>query len=157
MFENDKFDVNVENSKKLIYANFLSISYIINKLSNNFKNLNSTIIGFGSVSGLLGRNLNTNYAAAKRGLELFFESLAFDENFKNTKIQFYTLGYLDTNLAFGKKINLPKGSIKKLAQIVYENKNASYKKFLSQILSIIGFFLKILPFNLVIKLYKVFN
>ena len=158
MFENDKFDVNVENFKKLIFANFLSISYIINKLSNNLKNLNSTIIGFGSVSGLLGRNLNTHYAAAKRGLESFFESLAFDENFKNTKIQFYTLGYLDTNLAFGKKINLPKGSIKKLAQIVYENKNASYKKiFYPRFWSIIGFFLKIIPFNLVIKLYKFFN
>ena len=40
------------------------------------------IVGFGSVSGLLGRKINSIYAGAKRALESYFESLAFDENFK---------------------------------------------------------------------------
>ena len=61
----------------------------------------SSLIGFGSVSGFLGRKINVSYAGAKR-LKVIFESLAFDENFKNINIQFYTLGYLDTNLSLAK-------------------------------------------------------
>ena len=64
------FETKEENVQKLIVANFLSISFTINKLSNYLEN-NLTIVGFGSVSGLLGRNLNSNYAAAKRALESF--------------------------------------------------------------------------------------
>ncbi len=158
MFENDNFEPNVDDIKKLIYANFLSISFTLNKLSGFLKKQNASIIGFGSVSGLLGRNLNPNYSAAKRGLESYFESLAFEEKFQNTKIQFYVLGYLDTNLAFGKKIKLPKGSTKKLANIVYKNKNVYFKKiFYPKFWNLIGFVLKILPFSLSIKLYKIFN
>ena len=158
MFENDNFETNTENVKKLIFANFISISYTINKLSNYLKDNNSTIVGFGSVSGLLGRNLNSNYAAAKRGLESFFESLAFEQKFQNTKIQFYTLGYLDTNLAFGKGIKLPKGSTKKLAKIVFEKRNINFKKsFYPKFWAPIGFLLKILPFSILIKLYKLFE
>ena len=59
------------------------------------------------MSGLIGRNLNNFYAAAKRALETHFESLAFENLNNNLKIHFYTLGYLDTNLAFGKKLGLP--------------------------------------------------
>ena len=55
MFENDNFETKEENVQKLIAANFLSITFTINKLSNYLEN-NSTIVGFGSVSGLLGRN-----------------------------------------------------------------------------------------------------
>ncbi len=155
MFENDNFETKEENVQKLIVANFLSISFTINKLSNYLEN-NSTIVGFGSVSGLLGRNLNSNYAAAKRALESFFESLAFEKKFKNSKIQFYTLGYLDTNLAFGKKLVLPKGSTKKLAHIVFKNKKSYFKKtFFPKYWGIISFALKIIPFSILVKLYKI--
>ena len=155
MFENDNFETKEENVQKLIVANFLSISFTINKLSNYLEN-NSTIVGFGSVSGLLGRNLNSNYAAAKRALESFFESLAFEKKFKNSKIQFYTLGYLDTNLAFGKKLVLPKGSTKKLAHIVFKNKKSDFKKtFFPIYWGIISFVLKIIPFSILVKLYKI--
>ena len=88
----------------------------------------SSLIGFGSVSGFLGRKINVSYAGAKRALESFFESLAFDENFKNINIQFYTLGYLDTNLSFGKDLTLPRGSIIKLSNLVYGSKNKNFKK-----------------------------
>ena len=36
---------------------------------------------------------------------------------KILKIQFYNIGYLDTNLSYGKRLLLPKGSTKKLAKI----------------------------------------
>ena len=91
MFENDNFETNTENVKKLIFANFISISYTINKLSNYLKDNNSTIVGFGSVSGLLGRNLNSNYAAAKRGLESFLRVWLLNKNFRTQKFNFIHL------------------------------------------------------------------
>ena len=128
MFDNDNFETNSENVLKLINANYLSISYTIPKLLKYFKEKNSSIVGFGSVSGLLGRNLNSNYAASKRALESYFESLAFEKKFEEINIQFYILGYLNTNLAFGKNLLLPKGSTKKLAGIVFKNLNKKFKK-----------------------------
>ena len=158
MFDSDNLNTPQENLEKLIFANFLSVSYTINKLSKHLESNNSSIIGFGSVSGLVGRNLNPNYAAAKRGLESYFESLAFEKKFKNTNIQFYILGYLDTNLAFGKKLLLPKGSIRKLALVVFRNRNKKYKKtFYPFFWNLIGFTIKILPFSILVKLYKLFN
>ena len=85
MFDNDNLNTPQENLEKLIFANFLSVSYTINKLGKYLNSNNSSIIGFGSVSGLVGRNLNPNYAAAKRGLESYFESLAFEKNLKTSK------------------------------------------------------------------------
>ena len=102
MFDEDNKDLNEEKINKLIYVNFLSISFLISQLLN-YLNKNLSIVGFGSVSGILGRNINSNYAAAKRALESFFESLIFENEKNNINIQFYTLGYLDTNLSFGKK------------------------------------------------------
>ena len=66
MFDNDNLNTPQENLK-INFANFLSVSYTINKLGKYLNSNNSSIIGFGSVSGLVGRNLNPNYAAAKRG------------------------------------------------------------------------------------------
>ena len=119
----------------------------------NLKEKNSSIVGFGSVSGLIGRNLNTNYAAAKRALESYFESLAFDTKNTQINIQFYMLGYLDTNLSFGKKLNLPKGKINKLSEIVFKNKNKKFlKTYYPFFWNFITFILKILPFTIVLKL-----
>ena len=128
MHENDEVYLNKESVKDIFYANFLSITITIYELKKIIKNENILLVGFGSVSGLLGRNLNSNYAASKRALESYFESLAFDSKVKNLKIHFYTLGYLDTNLAFGKKLILPKGNIKSLSSIVYKNKDKKIVK-----------------------------
>ena len=158
MFENDNYRLNQETTKKIINANFLSISYTIKQISPFLIKNKSSIIGFGSVSGLAGRNFNSNYAAAKRGLESFFESLAFEKEFKDTRIQFYILGYLDTNLAFGKNLLLPKASTKKLAKFVYKNRNSFFKKsYYPKYWALVGFFLKLLPFTIIIKIYKFLN
>lgn len=158
MFDNDNFETDSENILKLINANYLSIAYTIPKLLKYFKEKNSSIVGFGSVSGLLGRNLNSNYAASKRALESYFESLAFEKKFEEINIQFYVLGYLDTNLAFGKNLLLPKGSTKKLAEIVFKNLNKKFKKrhfpFFWGILAII---LKIIPFSIILLLKRFLN
>lgn len=159
MYDQDNVNLNTENMKRLIYSNYLSIAFCIQKLNKYLaQHKDSTIIGFGSVSGLLGRKINSIYAGAKRGLESYFESLAFDEKFKNINIQFYILGYLDTNLSFGKDLKLPRGSIKKLSHIVYKNKSVNFKKIIFPYYwRIISFILKVTPFSIIKKIGTIFK
>ncbi|MDC0618826.1 SDR family NAD(P)-dependent oxidoreductase [Pelagibacteraceae bacterium] len=153
MFEKDNSFLDKSKINKVLKTNYLSISFLISKLLEKKIEKNFLIVGFGSVSGLLGRNININYAAAKRALESFFESLAFEDKNINTKIQFYTLGYLDTNLSFGKKLILPKGNVLRLAEIVYKNKEKKFlKMYYPFFWSFIAFALKVIPIGLIIKL-----
>ena len=147
-------DMSVSNS--LIQANMGAAAYFLSKVFPIFMEKNKgVIVGFGSVSSTIGRDVNTIYSASKRGLESLFESLAISSLSSKLKIQFYTIGYLDTNLSYGKKLLLPKGSTKKLAKIVYKNLNKKYRKvYYPSWWSVIAIIIKILPFSLIRYIYK---
>ena len=159
MFENDGIDLDIEKIQSIMFSNYLSTVYTVSKLKKILiLNQNTTIVGFGSVSSLIGRKTNSNYAASKRALESYFESLAFEFDKKEINVQFYMLGYLDTNLAFGKNLKLPKGSTKKLSKLVFNNRNIKYKKtYFPFFWVLITFLLKIIPFSLLLKLNKFTN
>jgi len=156
MEEKDGILINMNLSNNLIQANMGSVAYFLSKIYPIFlkKNL-GTIVGFGSVSSTLGRNINSVYAASKRGLDSFFESLIMDASSTKIKIQYYTIGYLDSNLSYGKKLLLPKGSVSKLAKIVYKNLDKNYKKIYYPFWwAIIVTIIRILPFSLLRFLSK---
>ena len=68
-------------------------------------------------------------------------------------IQFYILGYLDTNLSFGKNLKLPKAPVTKLARIVYKNLNKKFKKvYYPSYWRLVFLIIKIIPFVLLRKL-----
>ena len=96
---------------------------MMNHFLDLLKERKSTIIGFGSVSAIRGRSRNATYAAAKRGLESFFESLRHYMQNTNVIVQFYVLGYLDTNLGFSGQDQLffRRADVKKLSETVYSN------------------------------------
>jgi len=77
------------------------------------------IVGFGSIAAARGRSRNAGYAAAKRALRTYFESLRHELAAAGVIVQFYTLGYIDTNLSFGHKIPLAGASPRSLAERVY--------------------------------------
>jgi short-subunit dehydrogenase len=130
MIENDSFTNKNLKSNDIINANLSLVTYFINKVYPIFKEKNNgAIVGFGSVSSLLGREVNSSYAAAKRGLDSIFESLAITSLANNINIQYYILGYLNTSLSDGKKLVLPKGSTEILAEKVINNLNKKNKKF----------------------------
>ncbi|CAO3383411.1 SDR family NAD(P)-dependent oxidoreductase [Azospirillum argentinense] len=79
------------------------------------------IVGFGSIAALRGRGANMAYAAAKRGLESYFESLRHKLAPSGVRVQFYRLGYLDTQQAFGKKLLFPVASPDAIAETVARN------------------------------------
>ena len=157
MIDNDTVKNTEEEFTSLFSANFYSIIFFISKIINIFEKQNKGyIVGFGSISAALGRDINIGYSCAKSALENYFEGLIISNLKTKINIQFYTLGYLDTNLAFGKKLVLPKGSTKKLAHIVFKNKKSYFKKtFFPKYWGIISFALKIIPFSILLKLYKI--
>ena len=144
----------VEKSRiyDIFNINLVNVCIFINHCLKIIKNENVTITGFGSISSIRGRKRNSTYAAAKRGLECYFESLRHSESKKT--IQFYLLGYLKTNLTFGEKTIGPKPvEVEKLATEVFENISKDfgvkfYPKVWIPLMSIIrfmpwGFFKKI--------------
>jgi len=80
----------------------------------------AAVVGFGSVAAVRGRRRNVVYAAAKRALSSYFESLRHLAVGTNIRIHFYHLGYLDTQQAFGRDLPLPKGSPDRLARFVLD-------------------------------------
>ena len=158
MFDDDKIELDEEKIKKLFKANFTSITFIISKFLRSLSLKQGGIVGFGSISAYLGRNLNPYYSASKRALESYFESLGFLSKKTDLKIQFYILGYMDTNLAFGKKLNLPKGSPKKLAKIVHKNRNSKFEKiFFPRWWGFIAVILNIVPIKILFFMDKIFK
>ena len=154
--EQDEIINDMLKSNRLIQANMGTVIYFLSKIFPIFlKKNHGVIVGFGSVSAAIGRDVNTVYAASKRGLESFFESLATTAVNSKIKIQFYTLGYLDSNLAYGMKLLLPKGSINRLANIVYKNLKKNYKKiYYPSWWFLIITLIKVLPFSFALTIYK---
>jgi len=156
MEQKDEILNDISTSNNLIQANMGVVAYSLSKIFPVFLEKNSgVIVGFGSISGSIGREINSIYAASKRGLESLFESLFISTINTKIKVQFYNIGYLDTNLSYGKKLLLPKGSTKKLAKVVYMNLNKSFKKTYYPIWwSLIVAVIRLLPFALVRFFYK---
>ena len=159
MKENDNIKNSNDDLMSVFSANFYSINFFITNILNIFEEKNKGfIVGFGSISGAIGREVNVAYSSAKRALENYFESLIISNLKKQIKIQFYILGYLDTNLSFEKKLLLPKGSPAKLAKIVYKNLDKKgVKKFFPFWWVFIDMAIKILPFFISKKIIKYFN
>ena len=137
-------------------ANFLSIVNFLETIIRIFKERNAGIvIGFGSVASSLGRKKNVLYSAAKRALNSYFESLSATFENSNIKIQFYILGYLDTNLAFDEKLSLPKASTKYLALEVFKNmKKNNMNNYYPKWWGLVAYFISLIPISIIKKLFQ---
>lgn len=81
----------------------------------------ASIVGFGSISSARGRSRNIIYAASKRALDSFFESVRHACANSGVLVQFYVLGYIDTAMAYGRQTPLPPGSPDALSARVLAN------------------------------------
>lgn len=103
-------------------ANCTSIcNLIVEILGKAHKDCVLSFVGFGSIASARGRGANMIYSSAKAALQFYFESLRHACVGKKIVVQFYILGYMDTNLAFAYNVPLPKGTPKQLAQRVYRD------------------------------------
>lgn len=78
------------------------------------------VVGFGSVASIRGRRRNVVYAAAKRALLSYFESLQHLASGTSIRVHFYQLGYLDTQQTMGKRLLFPKAPPQKIAKLVFD-------------------------------------
>lgn len=69
----------------------------------------ATLVAFGSVAAVRGRGRNVAYSAAKRALQSVFESLRHACAGSRVRVQFYVLGYMETEQARGLQSRIPKG------------------------------------------------
>jgi NAD(P)-dependent dehydrogenase (short-subunit alcohol dehydrogenase family) len=107
------------------------------------------IVGFGSVAAERGRGRNVVYAAAKRGLESVFESWRHRLEPQGLSVVLYTLGYVDTNLAFGRALPFPKADPHRIAeQVCDELGRVRGKRFLPGGWRYVAFMVRALPWFL---------
>jgi len=145
---------NLQNSNNqslaLIDSNFTIIVKILELCKPKLIKSNSTVVGFGSVASIRGRTKNAIYAASKKALYSYFQSLMhFYGNNGKVNIQFYTLGYISTNLSFSYHLLFPKGDTTRLSKKIVSNLKSGTKfcyypffwKFLSYIIRILPSFI----------------
>ncbi|MBX9690248.1 MAG: SDR family oxidoreductase [Candidatus Obscuribacterales bacterium] len=89
------------------------------------------LVFFGSVAAERGRSSNIAYAAAKRGLQSFYESIRHRSSSTNIRVQYYQLGYLKTAQTFGKKLPFPAAEPEQAAAYIISGiaKNFGQKYF----------------------------
>jgi short-subunit dehydrogenase len=122
VLEDDGVRASADTIERTLNTNLAAImtavSVLLPRLATDGKR---TIVGFGSIASIRGRNLNVAYSAAKRGLESYFESLRHDLTTAAVNVQFYRLGYVATQQSFGRRLLIPSMSPEGVAKTVVGN------------------------------------
>ncbi len=114
-------------SRAIVEANFYGLTLITSRfLPAMIQRKSGHIVGFGSVAAVRGRAANVIYSASKRALASYFESLRHLTASAKIRVQFYQLGYLDTQQAYGKKLLFPKADPRVLANRVVRDLNRDF-------------------------------
>lgn len=103
----DDFSLGVNAIGQMLAINLHAPIAIIHALLPKLLESNGSIVGFGSIAAARGRGKNVVYAAAKRGLETFFESLCQRYAPSQLHVQFHRLGFMRSNLTYGMRLPLP--------------------------------------------------
>jgi decaprenylphospho-beta-D-erythro-pentofuranosid-2-ulose 2-reductase len=147
VIDTETLDIETSAIDGLFRVNCLSICSLITEvLKRVHKDSILSVVGFGSIASLRGRGSNMIYAAAKTAMQFYFESLRHACVGKKITVQFYVLGYMDTNLAFAYNVPLPKGVPGELAQQVYRDINKDIGvTFFPRYWAMIAMILKLIP------------
>ena len=81
----------------LIASTFAIAQTLLPQLTAN----RGTLVALGGIAAVRGRSRNVIYAAAKRGLESFCESLRQGHEPQAPSVQCWRLGFVATNLTYG--------------------------------------------------------
>lgn len=97
------------HARRLVDVNWLAVSAAVREVAPHLVARGAgSIVGFGSIAAVRGRTNNAVYAASKRALASYFESLRHALEPSGVCVSFYVLGYMDTALAYGRTLLLPK-------------------------------------------------
>jgi short-subunit dehydrogenase len=152
--EGDQVRSSVHTIERTLNVNLASVmtavSVLLPRLATDGKR---TIVGFGSIASIRGRSLNVAYAAAKRGLESYFESLRHDLSTDAVNVQFYRLGYIATQQSFGRRLLIPGISPESVAVTVVDDLGRDFgARSLPRFWLLAAIVLRLLPWSLFRKL-----
>lgn len=103
----DQSSINSNAVQKIFQVNLHSVSAVISSLLRGVRSGPIELIGFGSIAETRGRSNNVYYSAAKRALTSFFESLLHGADTHNIRPFLFQIGYMKSQLSFGKKMLFP--------------------------------------------------
>lgn len=143
----DDVQLDERSARAIMEVNFFGITQVVDSVLDFMLNHNrGTIVGFGSVAALRGRSRNVYYGAAKRALLSYFESLQHEAACTAVRVQFYQVGYLDTQQNFAKRLPFPRLSPAAAAEHVYRKLDSNLRMaFLPGFWGIIDLILRCLP------------
>lgn len=125
--ERDAGALDPQAAEQLVRINFLSQVWLTTALWPVLTvPSRACVVGFGSIAAIRGRRRNVVYAAAKRALLSYFESLRHLAAGTGIRVHFYQLGYLDTQQTFGKQLLFPKADPVKAARFVLDHLDADH-------------------------------
>lgn len=120
--EDDQGFLDLEGAREVTEVNFLAVVATVSAtLPDMLRRRTGTIVGFGSIASARGRSRNVIYAAAKRGLQSYFESLRHLTAASGVRIQFFQVGYLQTQQNIGRRFLLPAADPQPLARDIVAN------------------------------------
>ena len=105
--------------EKMIRVNFGAPLAIANVLLPDLKMARAAnCVAIGSIATSRARGRHFVYGACKRGLEFYFDALRHHLVGSRCKVQFYRLGYLRTQMTFGKNLILPVTDPQRAAAVI---------------------------------------
>lgn len=139
----------------IVESNFTAVAILVaHFLPGILARNDGCIVGFGSIAAIRGRKANIVYAAAKRSLASYFESLRHLAAGTRVRVQFYQIGYMDTQQSFGRKLLFPKCDPRAVARTVVHNLNRDFgMRYIPRFWTLVSWILKLLPW----PIYKRLN
>ena len=135
---------------KTIRINYISPIKIISLLTSEIELYKiKSIVVLSSIAAFVPRKRNILYASSKAALEIFCIGIRHYLSDKQSIIQIYSLGYVDTSMSFGKKLFFPVISPSNVAEKIVSDINndfgqrfyPGYWKWIVGILKIIPWFI----------------
>ena len=120
--QQDNGSLQIEELNMILSSNLISAVLAVQAFRSQFQMIESAaIVGFSSIAAIRGRSENVIYAASKKALESYFESLKIIFLDTNISVKYYRIGYLDTYQAYGKRLLFPKRNPNKAAKSIVTN------------------------------------
>lgn len=120
--EDDQGLLDLHQGRELTEVNFLAVVATVSAtLPDMLRRGGGTIVGFGSIASARGRRRNVVYAAVKRGLQSYFESLRHLTAGSGVRTQFFQVGYLRSQQTYGRRFLLPAADPQPIARDIVTN------------------------------------
>lgn len=139
--------LDAESLRRIVDVNLTSIMAIVSGFLPAFiEDGSGSIVGFGSIAAARGRGRNVAYAAAKRGLRSYFESLGVAVAGTGVEAQLYELGYVETQQTFGKRLLPPPADARAVARVVVSGIGSGSRiRYLPRYWQVLTFGVSLLP------------